>query len=631
MITEIRLENWLAYRGVHILSLRGTVYAIVAEWEKDRGRSNFGGKSSIPEAIRFALFGTHRHRTEDEWITRGEDAGGVQITLADGLVIRRERKRGKRTDLSLSTGAKQKDAQDAILKRLAMTETDYMATCAFEQRQMAKLVLADPSDRLRIVRAWTQIDKLEAACEVAREELRTEHTKLAEQLRDEAVLVERCRPVTEGPSDDDLQAEYDAHTETLRKLDADYRALSEADLAWRRRAQLEAVLQEGRQHAAKAKGGAELGRKLVEAETNEATALLSARDAADKLKAMADAATGFEGECPVMGAPCPARDLVTITCKESNDRRTELTTHSVKCRQFYTEAKNARETLVAQIREVNQAEARMQGCRDARDKLVKEGATLTVEPPAKQPHLLQSEIREVERLRAIVEATQRTRERHYAAQTKSETELTTLRGEMVVQRKIIQEAELAVQVLGRTGAQRRAAEVVLASINEGANALLSEAEIDLSVELVWAREGSGSAKACEMCGRAFPASEKVKVCACGAERGVNLIQKLEVELSDRSGGAEDLAGLALQFAASAWLRQVRGSSWDTVILDEPFGALDATHRQSLARHITRLLTGARGFQQAFVVAHSPDVSYSLPGRIQITVHEDGMRSIVVVD
>ena len=67
----------------------------------------------------------------------------------------------------------------------------------------------------------------------------------------------------------------------------------------------------------------------------------------------------------------------------------------------------------------------------------------------------------------------------------------------------------------------------------------------------------------------------MKACErCGAERGRKLDQKMRLDLSDVSGGAEDLGGVFFQLAAARWLRDWRQSNWAIFLIDEPFGALD---------------------------------------------------------
>jgi len=187
----------------------------------------------------------------------------------------------------------------------------------------------------------------------------------------------------------------------------------------------------------------------------------------------------------------------------------------------------------------------------------------------------------------------------------------------------------ALVVFGKLGAQKRVAESALKSIEDGANAMLRECGIDLSVEVQWSREGGGLARSCDACGHPFGTSAKVKQCErCGADRGPLLVNKLELVLSDRSGAAEDLVGASIQLSASAWLREDRGSAWSVALVDEPYGALDASNRKAFSTHLASMLAGRYGFVQAFVVSHSPDTVTQLPGRIEIL--NDGGRATVRV-
>ena len=70
-----------------------------------------------------------------------------------------------------------------------------------------------------------------------------------------------------------------------------------------------------------------------------------------------------------------------------------------------------------------------------------------------------------------------------------------------------------------------------------------------------------------------------------------MVHRLDIELSDRSGAAEDLAGAAFQLSASAWLRSERNSAWSVALLDEPFSQLDAGNRRAFATHLAAMLSG----------------------------------------
>ena len=94
--------------------------------------------------------------------------------------------------------------------------------------------------------------------------------------------------------------------------------------------------------------------------------------------------------------------------------------------------------------------------------------------------------------------------------------------------------------------------------------------------------------------------------------------------SDVSGAAEDITGLAFQLSAAAWLRVRRGSEWESVFIDEPFGSLDPANREALSMHLHQLLRSRYAFKQAFLVSHDIGVMASMPHRILI--RSDGESS-----
>jgi DNA repair exonuclease SbcCD ATPase subunit len=151
---------------------------------------------------------------------------------------------------------------------------------------------------------------------------------------------------------------------------------------------------------------------------------------------------------------------------------------------------------------------------------------------------------------------------------------------------------------------------------------MRETGIALEFTVSWSQETKKPAEFCDQCGAPFPASARVKQCGrCSAERGRKLSNELRVELSDKSGGADDLAGVMFQLAAAHWLRRYQGSEWAIFLVDEPFGALDVAHVRRLSAHLGRLLGEQFGAVQAFIVAHHAEVLEATPGRIHITSSE----------
>ena len=170
---------------------------------------------------------------------------------------------------------------------------------------------------------------------------------------------------------------------------------------------------------------------------------------------------------------------------------------------------------------------------------------------------------------------------------------------------------------------------MLAEIEGYANDLLTLVGADLEVEVCWGRDGTGLADSCSGCGAAFPSSRKVKACArCGAERGPKIVEKLDIDVSRRSGCADDFTGIAVALGASRWLREDRGSEWGVALLDEPTSQMDAANVRAFSAKLPEMLR-ASGFAQAFVVSHHRSALSSMPGRIEIT-SKDGVSIARVI-
>ncbi len=186
----------------------------------------------------------------------------------------------------------------------------------------------------------------------------------------------------------------------------------------------------------------------------------------------------------------------------------------------------------------------------------------------------------------------------------------------------------AVQLLGKAGLQQKLGEIALANVETGANAMLLSAGIQLTVQVLWAVHHQGLAKHCDKCGTAYATSARVKACTrCGATRGPNVTAKLVIDLSNRSGAAEDLAGIAVGLSASVWLRSKRAASWGSVCIDEPFGALDQHNKKALSVHVASLLK--QSFSSAFIVAHDREILDALPQRITIVGTDKGSTIEVI--
>jgi DNA repair exonuclease SbcCD ATPase subunit len=645
-VSLLRFSNWKCFAGEQEVRLKPLAYSVVARRVGEEERSNWGGKTTFLRGVHFLLFGEHGEATEDGWITRGEDAGEVAGQLSDGsrqLFVQRQRRRGKSTQLlvrELPDGPPMKgdEAQRFLDGLVGMGREDFQATCYFEQRQMARLVLARPQERMDVIAAWMRLGQLVEGEELVRKELGdasyallTERSRLQDEERKIANLLgERDRTQLVGESglaDVGLLRARDEYEEALQRAEA-------GRLAAGTRVRVESyerIAREGRELAERLKGMdlEQLARaeQQIEGLVRAAAADLgSAKQEATERRRVA--LGQFDGRCPVAGVTCPVKDDINNQGVRSRKALEVAAQNVAREEGAYNEVVARLTPAKAAHQEALRLKARIDTLREQIEPFHREYRRAREQTPVDMEALnreVSGCLQRVSEAERVVGALQR----GLAELDRALAERERLRGVVAGMEAACATHREAALVFGKQGAQRRVAELALRGIEDGANAMLRECGIDLSVEVRWSREGQGLAKACDACGSPFPASARVKRCErCGAERGQLTVNRLELDLSDRSGAAEDLAGAAIQLSASAWLRGERASGWGTALLDEPFGQLDAANRRAFATHLAAMLRGRYGFEQALVVSHTADTTHMLPGRIEIT--NDGGRATVRV-
>jgi DNA repair exonuclease SbcCD ATPase subunit len=646
-IKELRLHNWMPYRGETVLHLEPKPYAIVARRKDNPEESNWAGKSAIFEAIYFVLFGKlnpDRNMGADGWITDGEKSGSVTVVFNTGDVVKRSRKLGKSTQLQLTKKewigerkdevAKGDEAQAILNAMLGISDPDdFLATCYFLQRQMARLVLADPGTRMEYVSTWFQLGKLERAEELLRDQL----ARMSWQADTHKQRLELLKSLETQEAPEDVQVIYDQMNQVNKKLD-------EAKAKYSR---LQTLLEKNRTYADAPNIVSE--HEALQAEVKSVTKKLgSTKDAnlkqtTERVREVQElyaihsrneqskrklVAGKFEGICPLAEIRCPATDEINSQ-RKLNERmwqsaKTECEaaeTQVAAARMAHENAQEAHDEWTRLNDQLSNLHARI-----ARNTRTYEEAKQA--PPAMDFEELREKVtaahRDVTDLSMQLNALQRS----ITVVTESRREAVSITLQLDTLNKQIETHREALVIFGKQGAQRRVAEPALQQIQEDSNAMMAECGIKLEVDVSWSREGSGIAKTCDACGHPFPSSARVKSCEkCQAPRGANLVNKLDIILSEQSAAAEDLVGAGFQLSASAWLRENRGVLWSAALIDEPFAHCDRANRRALATFLARQLTRPGGFDQAFVISHTTDTD-AFPGLIEVV--RDGQFSKVEV-
>lgn len=648
-VARIELTNYFRFRSVAV-DLEPRVYAVEAEMNGDPARSNWIGKSSFAEAIPFALYGWHRFQEgerapgfEDEWITEGQSEGEVTLLLSDGSFVVRSRKRGASTQLlfakhrfiSAGNTSAGDAAQAQIDKTVGLSKDDFFSTAFVRQKRCSQIVTARPADRMGLVADWLDFGALEkatadlgqrlTAAANERERLLGKVTDLRARI---ATANEESFPTPDG--DKTIAQLTGEQFEWSFKLLADdaareVSAAEEAVTRWSIWSAAETV--RTRAESAKAQLEEERARlaDLPEVEPVDAgPAVAKRRLAQAKVEDAQRLARGeFDGRCPVRaGFVCPAQETLNAGQAEARDALEDA-------KDAHTQARREADVIERKARDATDARRARDRQEERVEVLRRQVDATPAQPAGARPEEVPRARLDAARSRVQQVATAVSVYRRCAAELgRLHADLQKAEEQLADAERRIVHTRAARLVTGRGGAQRRIAEAAVAAIAGGANRRLAARGIDLRVSLSWRREGAEWAPSCEACGNSYPRSAKVRSCArCGAERGKAVQDRLDVHLSDRSGAAEDLAGLMLQRSACAFLRARRGAAWSSLVLDEPFGELDGRHREVMAQSLAAI--GAEdGFEQAFVAAHQPGILESLPGKILI--RGDGSESTAEV-
>jgi len=633
-ISRLTLWGWMPFADEYVLELPAGPIAVVARYVGNPRRSNWAGKTSLIEAITWCLFGQHRKRLEDGVINNARQECGVELELSDLMVVRRVRKRGSATVLTVNLGDEVRRgaaAQEVILDRLCMAHEDYTATVDFTQDDIESLVGMRSGDRRKVISAWLRMERWAQAGRSATDALRNASNGLlaARVMRSSLTGLltqeeeQTGRTLLERASTDlvDRRARLGAIDAELSKLespDALARSIDELTRLRKESVVLRFQLKE--------RPAAEQAVSKARVMLDEHRAVLrSAEVRVGDLQAIKEA--GFDGVCPITCSACKVATEVTAFVQRSATLLPDAVNAQLEAHGALNKALIPTAPIEARLRELG----RVGGQYATMVSRGKELAALV----AGQTHTAVAELRakrsRLEQERVDVLAA-------FQAAVRVETEwtgkldaLATVRAQaakcdadIAAFEAAVRVAGLVVRALGPAGVPTRIARAHVARLEHIANGLLADSA--LSLEFAWERPTKDLEPICMECGHLYAGQRDKKCPGCAAARGPKMSDELELLVDDgsgeiedvraKSGGARILVASALRLAASAMLRDVRSTpvAWATV--DEPFGPLDTENREGLARIFTGML-GAVGLEQAFVVSHDVVLLDRLPHRLVI--------------
>ena len=657
--TRLRLEGFLGYtdqtldlKNVHVAAITGPVGA---------------GKTSIIEAMSFAIWGEHRAETLDELIHDGCDRTRVSLVFDDGTTITRERARGRNGTLSLSrgddtlTGHTSDDTQRTIDGLVGMSYDEALAGPLMVQSAAGSFMDLSPKDRKALLFRWV----VDAGHWVARE------LQAREVMRDAASRITSNTGAMGAMGDPvdviALQTELLRIEDDLTKGKADLlRAREAADKARRARDNFEATIKRAEAadreleaaredfRVAKADYDRIAARSValageivahdavkpedppVDAEHDDLVdVLLQARGAvleATARKAHADAELAAVRaievvECPhcggkfqpgLMQSPVALAGIAEAAAKDLGrfrsiqDRAEQAVRVSESARAARLRWQQARDRLAAEAMGIEEAVTSAR----ARLETASQRGKVALAEQRRYDGLsevddfgdaLKAAEREVSRIDTIVT------ERVYAKSrleamvlraTQDNEKIEAYRAAIVADEEVVRTHKVLVEAFGRDGIPTKLLEAALPRLEVAANEVLARMPGGLSILIATLKD---TAK-----GTTRERLDVIVQTEDGTRRGYRML----------SGGQRFRVDMALRMA----LTSLRDYPLGMMVIDEGLDRFqDPEGREAMMDALTAV---AQDFGRVLVISHNPDVYTRLPSRITVTMENGVSRAEV---
>lgn len=647
MIRSMRLHNFMLYREADLEFSPG-VNLIQAKYDEDAAQSNRGGKSTLLEAILFAIYGYARS-TRSDVIHRGETQASVTLDTSlgafaqepnggTGFTARYDRPFPLSLKQSLMTWYTQGDSDSIFLLEPAQRKKFLVEIlCSgLEEWEALSDRVADACDglerrveRLRGALQTADVDDLRDRSDAARTELAAVEAELAAARKDVEAADRAC-------SDCAADAERLSRALAVR---------SRREGAASRMAELTRQLESAREILASAASEAAAigtglipeGEAYVRKVASESGALMERiSQLAGRIRRMTDCA---EVRCPYTEGVCPVLKPVELLDRLNSEHAEHANAlHALERKSSAAVNRLQEMKRVDALR--RDAEVRVRAVERAMEDL---GSDLPeeFEEETSYEELLAWQQTLAENGAAARVALQSANTRVGGLTVKADElrqRLKSLAASLAARDETERElADAAMAVRGgqalalacsSSGVPARIAARLCAPLSATISDVLSHMGLGFRVALEPFEERTTRERVCSSCGYPYPARSGVTRCpSCGAKRAhkqelaFNLRFSGSTTFLQESTGGRCLADVAARIGLLRVYRQLRGFEWNALVLDEVLRSLDETNRCRMYEFLVDRLPDL-GIDQAFVVTHSPVPLTGGERVVQVTKHTD---------
>lgn len=178
LLRELVLQNFMPFASETIMFPQSGTVSISGEYSENVTRSNGAGKSSLIEAVLYALFGKSRTISEVDMVKQGCNADMfVQLKFDfnnQEYVVKRGRTKSGQAIIFFSINGKPigggvRDIDTNIIKHIGINYEVFVATVFFEQSKIDSFTIATPSRRKEYLSSILDLQVYENCSNVAKQ------------------------------------------------------------------------------------------------------------------------------------------------------------------------------------------------------------------------------------------------------------------------------------------------------------------------------------------------------------------------------------------------------------------------------------------------------------------------------
>lgn len=670
-IHSLRLKNFMLYKDFYQEFDDKDIIAINCKYFDNKHKSNRGGKTTIVEAICYALFGESRAKKEIELIHHGKNLMYVELVLIKNdkkYKIKRGKDINNKTIYEVGFLEKSKEVKSEIESLIGFNKNDFLLTNYFKQNEINSFMLLNHADKKKYLMQWLgnsywvdyenkvneklkienkrlqnlifksdhyqdeieELDdiKIESVIKSIKNEIKIYKNKLEKHKKIHNVILSKYEFYTDN---------YNTYKNNLSKLEKEVKKI---------KLDYQSKIEYKNEYKESLKEYNKLESKNIKYNDSNLMDLINKESQlTQKIEAMKldikKMEESFCGICPVLNEQCDRiekddlslnakRDFlkklkddleinsnkikIEVNAKKHQNKLKDLKLHLYKLKTKFNDMDSLKKLIVEKLYKVKELENEID------DKL--DHDIVSKYKTSKEKYIkLEKKLKVLNETLGVSTASMESIKRLKENKIRTDREIKTLKKE-------IDNLRYVSFMFSKNGIPSQQIENAFDSIENEINFILRKLETDLQVIFNPEKELNKWESHCISCGKEFEKNKKNIECKyCGTLRQKQKKDELHIKILENnsesnfemeSGGGKTLVSLAVRIALSKLKMSQTDSNFNVIFLDEPDSSLDGHNKKTFIKLITELLIKNFGFEQIFWITHEKNIQESIENVLQIT-------------